>query len=74
LSGCIYYGPEYTAPERLRRLRKRSLHRKQELAFSEFALGMESLERFVNKEPFYRVHECVFAALALENETVDPRL
>ena len=70
----IIYGPEYTAPERLRRLRKRSLRRKQELALSEFALGMESLERFVNREPFYRVHECVFAVLALENETVDPRL
>ncbi|MDR2477273.1 MAG: polynucleotide kinase-phosphatase [Treponema sp.] len=70
----IIYGPEYTVPERLKRLRKRSLRRKQELALSEFALGMESLERFVNKEPFYRVHECVFAVLALENEAVDPRL
>jgi protein phosphatase len=70
----IIYGPEYTAPERLQRLRKRSLRRKQELALSEFALGMESLERFVNKDPFYRVHECVFAVLALENEAVDPRL
>jgi protein phosphatase len=70
----IIYGPDYTAAVHLDRLRKRSLRRKQELALSEFALGMESLERFVNKEPFYRVHECVFAVLALENETVDPRL
>lgn len=70
----IIYGPEYTAPARLERLRKRSLRRKQELALSEFALGMEALERFVNKEPFHRVHECVFAVLALENEAVDPRL
>jgi len=70
----IIYGPDYTTATHLDRLRKRSLHRKQELALEEFALGMESLERFVNKEPFYRVHECVFAVLALENESVDPRL
>ena len=70
----IIYGPEYTAPERLQRLRKRSLRRKQELALAEFALGIESLERFVKKEPFSRIHECVFAVLALENEAVDPRL
>jgi len=70
----IIYGPDYTTAAHLNRLRKRSLRIKQELALSEFALGMESLERFVNKEPFYRVHECVFAVLALENETVDPRL
>ena len=70
----IIYGPEYTIPSSLERLRKRSLKKKQDLALSEFALGMESLERFVKKEPFYRVHECVFAVLALENEDVDPRL
>jgi protein phosphatase len=70
----IIYGPDYTTAAHLDRLRNRSLRRKQELALVEFALGMESLQRFVNKEPFYRVHECVFAVLALENETVDPRL
>ena len=30
--------------------------------------------RFVNKEPLYRVHECVFGVLAFESEPVDPRL
>jgi len=70
----IIYGPDYTTAAHLDRLRNRSLRRKQELALAEFALGMESLQRFVNKEPFYRVHECVFAVLALENENVDPRL
>ena len=70
----IIYGPDYTTATHLDRLRNRSLRRKQELALAEFALGMESLQRFVNKEPFYRVHECVFAVLALENENVDPRL
>ena len=40
----------------------------------EFALGIESLERFVRGEPLRRVHECVFGVLALESEPVDPRL
>jgi hypothetical protein len=35
---------------------------------------MEALERFIKKEPLYRVHECVFGVLALESEPVDPRL
>jgi protein phosphatase len=70
----IIYGPEYTIPAKLERLRSRSLTKKRRLALSEFALGMESLERFARKEPFHRMHECVFAVLALENEVVDPRL
>jgi len=70
----IIYGPEYTAPEHLERLRSRSLGRKRSLALREFALGLESLFRFVEKEPLYRVHECVFGVLALESEPVDPRL
>ena len=41
---------------------------------TEFALGIEALERFVAAEPLYRVHECVFGVLALESEPVDPRL
>jgi protein phosphatase len=70
----IIYGPEYTESARLERLRRRSLGKKRCLAMDEFSLGMESLERFVKKEPLHRVHECVFAVLALENEKVDPRL
>lgn len=70
----IIYGPEYDAPDQLRRLRSRSLGRKRSLASREFALGVEALERFVRGEPLYRVHECVFAVLALESEPVDPRL
>jgi protein phosphatase len=70
----IIYGPEYTLPEKLGRLRSRSLAKKRRLALAEFALGQEALERFVRKEPFHRLHECVFAILALENEAVDPRL
>ena len=70
----IIYGPEYDAPENLSRLKKRGLTRKQSLALREFALGIEGLERFVRREPLRRVHESVFAVLALESEEVDPRL
>jgi protein phosphatase len=70
----IIYGAEYTAPENLERLRSRGLSRKRSLALREFALGMEALERFTNKEALRRVHECVFGVLALESEPVDPRL
>jgi hypothetical protein len=70
----IIYGPDYTEPENLRRLRQRALGRKRSLALREYALGMESLTRFVEREPLWRVHEPVFAVLALESEPVDPRL
>jgi protein phosphatase len=70
----IIYGPEYTLPENLERLRKRGLNAKRSLALREFALGIEALERFVRREPLRRVHECVFGVLALESEPVDPRL
>jgi protein phosphatase len=70
----IIYGPEYTLPEHLERLRERGLSGKRSLALREFALGIEGLERFVQREPLRRVHECVFGVLALESEPVDPRL
>jgi polynucleotide kinase-phosphatase len=70
----IIYGPEYDAPENLPRLKNRSLGRKRSLALREFALGIESLERFVKGEPLRRIHESVFGVLALESEEVDPRL
>jgi protein phosphatase len=37
-------------------------------------LGHEALRRFVADEPLRRVHECLFAVLALESELIDPRL
>ena len=70
----IIYGPEYTVAGNLARLRERNLGRKRSLASSEFALGVEALERFVCREPAFRVHECVFGVLALESKPVDPRL
>jgi protein phosphatase len=70
----ILYGPEYTLPENLERLRQRGLAGKRGLALRELALGVEGLERFTRGEPLRRVHECVFGVLALESEPVDPRL
>lgn len=70
----IIYGPEYTLPENLARLRSRGLGAKRSLALRELALGLEALERFVHQEPLRRVHECVFGVLALESQPVDPRL
>jgi protein phosphatase len=70
----IIYGPEYDAPEHLARLRSRGLGRKRSLAIREFLLGKEALQRFIARQPLRRVHEPVFAVLALESEPVDPRL
>ncbi len=70
----IIYGPDYTEPGHLQRLRSRSLGHKRSLAAREYALGLEALDRAARGEPLWRIHECVFAVLALESEPVDPRL
>jgi len=70
----IIYGPDYTETANLERLRPRNLGHKRSLAAREYALGLESLERAARGEPLWRVHEPVFAVLALESEPVDPRL
>jgi protein phosphatase len=70
----LVYGPDYTEPEHLERLRKRSPGRKRSLAMREYALGLEALDRLVAGEPLWRVHQPVFGVLALESEPVDPRL
>ncbi|RFS81736.1 polynucleotide kinase-phosphatase [Actinomadura spongiicola] len=70
----IIYGPDYREPENLDRLRGRSLGRKRSLAMREHALGVEALDRLTDGEPLWRIHQAVFAVLALESEPVDPRL
>lgn len=70
----VVYGPEYTRPANLDRLRVRHLGHKRSLALREYALGLEALDRLAAGEPLWRVHEAVFAVLALESEPVDPRL
>ena len=70
----IIYGPEYDSPVNLARLKNRGLSKKRSLALREFALGIEGLERFVERAPLRSIHESVFGVLALESEAVDPRL
>ncbi|GIH69498.1 polynucleotide kinase-phosphatase [Sphaerimonospora thailandensis] len=68
----IIYGPDYT--ESLDVLRRRFTGKKRSLALREHALGLEAITRLTEGEPLWRVHEAVFAVLALESEPVDPRL
>ena len=68
----IVYGPDYL--DSLDVLRGRHLGKKRSLALREHGLGLEALTRFVEGEPLWRVHQLVFAVLALESEPVDPRL
>ena len=70
----ILYGPEYLLTKNLELLRSRDLGANRSFVSREFALGIESLEVFVLKEPLRRTHECAFSVLALESEFVDPRL
>ena len=70
----IIYGPDYTEKNNMDRLRNRFLGRKRSLALREYALGIEALDRLAAGDPLWRVHEPVFAVLALESEPVDPRL
>ena len=50
----IIYGPDYDAVTRISRVsRSRGLGAKRSLALREFALGIESLGRFVPQEKFY---------------------
>jgi protein phosphatase len=70
----IIYGPDYTEPANLEQLRQRGLGRKRSLAIREYALGLEALHRLADGEPLWRIHEAVFAILALETEPIDPRM
>ncbi|MFZ2012961.1 MAG: polynucleotide kinase-phosphatase [Nocardioides sp.] len=68
----LIYGPDYT--DSLEVLRDRFLGKKRQLAQREHGLGLEALTAFVDHEPLWKVHQSVFAVLALESEPVDPRL
>jgi polynucleotide kinase-phosphatase len=68
----IIYGPDYTGS--LDVLRMRHLGKKRQLAQREHGLGIEALTAFVERAPLWKVHQSVFAVLALESEPVDPRL
>jgi polynucleotide kinase-phosphatase len=70
----IIYGMDYLLPKNLERLKKRNTGKKQKLALTEFALGVEGIKRFVTGESLERVHECVLATMAIGSDPVDPRL
>lgn len=70
----LIYGPDYTMPANLERLRQRQLGHKRSMALREYALGLQALDLLAAGEPLWRVHQCVFGVLALESEPVDPRL
>ncbi|MBW4084383.1 polynucleotide kinase-phosphatase [Paenibacillus sp. S150] len=70
----IIYGIDYLQPDNLERLKQRKTGKKERHALMEYALSVESVERFIRKEPLERVHECVLAALSLESDPADPRL
>lgn len=70
----IIYGPDYTNPANLERLRDRGVVHKRSMALREYALGLEALDRVARGEPLWRIHQAVFAVLAMESEPVDPRL
>ena len=44
------------------------------MAMREYQLGREALARHARGAPLWKVHECVFAVLALETEKADSRL
>ena len=68
----MVYGPSYL--DDLPTLRSRDLRHKRSMSMREYQLGREALARQARSEPLWRIHECVFAILALESEPVDPRL
>ena len=70
----IIYGMDYTNEVTMKKLKQRNPSRKMKNALLEFKLGMEGISRFVSLESSNRVHECALATLALESDTIDPRL
>ena len=50
----VIYGPDYTEPANLARLRQRGLAHKRSLALREYALGLEALDRVARGEPLWR--------------------
>jgi protein phosphatase len=70
----IIYGPEYTRPDNLKRLRARALGAKRARALREFHLGLEGLARLAEGAANTSVQECVLGVLALESDPIDARL
>lgn len=65
---------DYLEKDQLRRLKDRKTGKKQRNALKELALGIEGINRFIQFESLERIHECVLATLALEEDPIDARL
>jgi hypothetical protein len=59
----IIYGPDYTGTPDV--LRDRFLGKKHQFAQREHGVGIEAMTAFVDHEPLWKVHQSVFAVLAL---------
>ncbi|WP_206431649.1 polynucleotide kinase-phosphatase [Deinococcus psychrotolerans] len=70
----IIYGPEYTQPQHLVRLKARAVKAKRGRAVREFHLGLEGLRRFSEGAGISAVHPYVLGVLALEQGELDARL
>jgi protein phosphatase len=64
----VLFGPEYDVDVNLERLRRRSLAMLRFRALNQFMLGMESIARFVEREPLSRIHACACVSLALDGQ------
>lgn len=67
----LIYGPEYLLQKNNKRLRFRNLSNLRMKILKQFALGFESLERFVQNKPKSAIHECVAGILAIESEPIN---
>ncbi len=70
----LLYGPSYDAPESLAVWRERNLRLKRETAVREYSLGVEAISRFVERQSWEQVYQCIFALLGLEIMGNDIRL
>jgi protein phosphatase len=70
----IIYFPDSTDPNNLSRLRERNLAQTLSMALRKYTLGMDARERVASDEPLGKIHQAVFAVLAMESEPVDPEL
>jgi protein phosphatase len=70
----LMYGPAYDAPESLNVCRDRNLRLKRETAVREHSLGVEAVSRFVERQTWEQVYQCIFDLLGLEIMGNDIRL
>lgn len=70
----LIYGPAYDVPESLVVWRDRNLRLQRETAVRQYSLGVEAISRFVERQSWEQVYQCIFARLGLEIMGIDIRL